>query len=227
MNKKNIIGIIAMLLVSALCAYFGYARYQAEKRSRQQIEEFNKDFMTYKKVFNETDFASLEKENKELYDSLKMYKDEINYLARFRYSKTYSTDTVWTITDESRTDTIYEQVPMPEGPVMSYEYAGGDPDSISYKLTIGSTRRPDWYKLDVALNDNITLVNKSVGGYSETTIQSQNGAVIGDATLFNKPNKRTFWDRVAVGPSVTVGYDPVMKGFGAMVGFSVTYDLKK
>ena len=159
MNKKNIIGIIAMLLVSALCAYFGYARYQAEKRSKQQIEEFNKEFRTYKKVFNETDFASLEKENKELYDSLKRYKDEINYLARFRYSKTYSTDTVWTLIDESTTDTIYKQVPIPEGPVMSYEYAGGDPDSISYKLTIGSTRRPDWYKLDVALNDNITLVN--------------------------------------------------------------------
>jgi hypothetical protein len=32
---------------------------------------------------------------------------------------------------------------------------------------------------------------------------------------------------MAVGPSVTVGYDPVMQGFGAMVGFSVTYDLKK
>ena len=39
-------------------------------------------------------------------------------------------------------------------------------------------------------------------------------------------NKRKFWDRLSIGPSVTAGYDPINKNFGTTVGFGVFFDIK-
>ena len=38
--------------------------------------------------------------------------------------------------------------------------------------------------------------------------------------------KRTFWNRLSIGPAVTAGYDPLHKQFATTIGFGVFFDIK-
>lgn len=38
--------------------------------------------------------------------------------------------------------------------------------------------------------------------------------------------KRTFWNRLSIGPAVTAGYDPINKQFATTIGFGVFFDIK-
>jgi hypothetical protein len=38
--------------------------------------------------------------------------------------------------------------------------------------------------------------------------------------------KRTLWNRLSIGPSVTAGYDPINKQFATTIGFGVFLDIK-
>lgn len=38
--------------------------------------------------------------------------------------------------------------------------------------------------------------------------------------------KRTFWNRLSIGPAVTAGYDPLNKQFATTIGFGVFFDIK-
>lgn len=38
--------------------------------------------------------------------------------------------------------------------------------------------------------------------------------------------KRTFWNRLSIGPAVTAGYDPLHKQFATTIGFGVFLDIK-
>lgn len=38
--------------------------------------------------------------------------------------------------------------------------------------------------------------------------------------------KRKFWDRLSYGPAITVGYNPINKQFGMVIGASVFYDIR-
>ena len=161
---------------------------------------------------------------------------------QFTYSKSYSTDTVWitktktkvktekvpvpVMTTQTRVDTVYQNA-IEDETIKTYEYAGTDRDTINYRLQIGSTREPDWYKLDMSLTDQITIVNKTENGMNETDIQTGNVGVISNVTTFHKSDKKSFWQRFSVGPTVTAGYDVLNKKVGVTVGVGVTFNLMK
>lgn len=207
-----IIGILFCVI-----AFLSVKIYNMNKQSKICIEQIHKhDDNTgrYSVIFHDQTIASLKKTNKDLYDSLQVYKDKVDYLLKFKYEKEYSTGTV-TI-DTTKKDTSDVKV---------FEYGNNNNDTLNYNLKIGSTVEPKWYKLDLKLSNEFTIVNKRDGDLNETTIFPSNNGNISDVTVFKKKNK--FWDNFSIGPSVNAGYDIINKQFGVNVGISVTYKLNK
>lgn len=207
-----IIGILFCVI-----AFLSVKVYNMNKQSKICIEQIHKhddDTGRYSVIFHDQTIASLKKTNKDLYDSLQVYKDKVDYLLKFKYEKEYSTGTV-TI-DTTKKDTSDVKV---------FEYGNNNNDTLNYNLKIGSTVEPKWYKLDVKLSNEFTIVNKRDGDLNETTIFPSNNGNISDVTVFKKKNK--FWDNFSIGPSVNAGYDIINKQFGVNVGVSVTYKLNK
>ena len=187
-----------------------------------EIEHFDDTEGKYTKIYYDQEIAVLKKENRELYDSLKKQKDKIEFLTQFKYSKKYSTDTVFTSKDTIKNDTVMENDTI----IQEYTYKSEPNDTLNYELKLGSTVEPNWYKLDFEISDKFTIVNKTVGdGISETNIESSYNGKIEDVTVFSKKEKRNGWDRIAFGPSVTAGYDFTNGKMGLVVGISVTYNL--
>lgn len=211
---------IFTIAISILSTFLVTRRCSSTKSSSIVSEgtEYVDSNKTYNKIYGDGDFKDLKSENKKLYDSLRESKDKIDYLLQFKYEKSYSSgkvnlngETMKNDSSKSR-DYIYESVPN---------------DSFEYKLTINSEKEPNYYKLDTRFKDRLTVVNENENGVSHVTIKSEGKGNVGDVTVFHKKKKTKFSDRFAVGPSVTLGYDPWNKNVGGMVGVSLTYNILK
>ena len=224
--KKYSSWIIAFLLtiVVFLIAYFNY-RLEQKQRKIDEIE-YTDSTGAYNKLYYEAKFSSLKKQNKELYDSLKQYKDKIDYIVQFYHEKEYNTGQVHTkpnIIDSVVYDTISYTVP----PIAkTYEYTSEPNDTFQYKLNVNSFTEPNWYSIQAKVKNKFTIVNKEEGGMNHITIDPGNGGTITNPTVWKKKEKRSLWDRFSFGPGVTAGYDPINKQFGVVVGASATFDLK-
>lgn len=173
---------------------------------------------TYNKIHMDAEFSKLKKENEELYDSLKKSRDIIDYLVQFDYEKSYSSGKVET---SSKKDNASASISH------DYVYNSEPNDSFEYKLTINSEKEPNYYQLDTKFKQRFTIVNEHDNGMNHTTIKEDGKGDISNVTVFHKKNKKKFIDRFAVGPSITVGYDPLNKNMGCMVGVSLTFNIFK
>ena len=224
--KKYSSWIIAFLLtiVAFLIAYFNY-RLEQKQRKIDEIE-YTDSTGAYNKLYYEAKFASLKKQNKELYDSLKQYKDKIDYIVQFYHEKEYNTGQVHTkpnIIDS----VVYDTIPYTVPPIAkTYEYTSEPNDTFQYKLNVNSFTEPNWYSIQAKVKNKFTIVNKEEGGMNHITIDPGNGGTITNPTVWKKKEKRSLWDRFSFGPGVTAGYDPINKQFGVVVGASATFDLK-
>lgn len=180
-----------------------------------KIEEIDKN-ETHKTIFYDQTIESLKQTNKLLYDSLKIYKDEVEYLLQFRYQKEYIFDTVYC--DTTNHNIIKEE--------KVFEYSNAQNDTLNYTLTIGSIYEPNWYKLKLMVSDEFTIVNKKYDNLNVTTIDpTSSNVTISDVTAFHKEEKKSIIDNIHFGPSITAGYDIVGNNFEVIVGVSLTYDL--
>lgn len=218
--------IIAILIVVivGLIAYFNYKLNEKQKKIDEI--EFTDTTGTYHKVYYEAKFKELKKQNRELYDSLKQYKDKIDYIVQFYHEKEYNTGQVHTkpnIIDSVVYDTIPVSVPQI---AKTYEYLSEPNDTFQYKLNVNSFTEPNWYSIQAKVKNKFTIVNKEEGGANHITIKPENGGTITNPTVWKKKEKRSFLDRFSFGPGVTAGYDPINKKWGVMVGASATFDLK-
>lgn len=173
---------------------------------------------TYNKIHMDAEFSKLKKENKELYDSLKKSRDIIDYLIQFDYEKSYSSGKVET---SSKNDNASVSISH------DYVYESEPNDSFEYKLTINSEKEPNYYQLDTKIKQRFTIANEHDKGMNHTTIKEDGKGDISNVTVFHKKEKKKFIDRFAVGPSITVGYDPLNKNMGCMVGVSLTFNILK
>lgn len=216
--KKQILTIIFIVMGVALATLY-VDNYLLKKSLESQIELAYQDGYkdgTFTVTKADEDIKKLKRENRELYDSIKSYKEKVSFLAQFKYQKVYVTDTV------------YIKPIEPKDSIVAYEYGNEDKtDSLNYTLTIGSVVEPNWYKLKIDVNDKFTIINKKDDGTNQTTITSGNGGLIDDVTVFNRKEKKPFWKRFSAGPSVGVGYGMLKHNYDIYVGFNVTYDLKK
>lgn len=209
--------VVAAVAVAAALLYKG--RNAPQGGSLAEEVEYTDSLGNYNKIFYDKEFSSLRKENEGLYDSLKKQRDKIDYLLQFDYEKTYSSGIV-----EIRHDTTYVEKALEP---ITYEYANEKNDTFQYSLKINSDVEPNWYSLDVKAKDKFTIINKKVDGsdLNQLSIGTDGGGAISNVTAFNKKQKRTFKERIAIGPSVSVGYDPFNKKVGMVVGIGMTYDL--
>lgn len=206
--------IIAILFV--IIGFLSLQLYKLNTKTEIQIEQIHKhdeDTKRYTAIYYDRTIESLKKTNEELYDSIKIYKEQIDYLVQFKYQKKYVVDTVYCDTTSVK-----------KSDIKTFEYKNEPNDTLSYKLTLGSEKEPSWYKLDVDVSDNFTIINKKEGDFNVTTIDPTNKGNISDVTVI-KQDKSSFLDNFAFGPSVTTGYDVVNKNFGIMVGVSITYKI--
>lgn len=208
-----LISIVSTFLVTKKCSN----SLDGNKIIDKEIEYVDSN-KTYNKIHMDTEFSKLKKENKELYDSLKKSKDMIDYLVQFKYEKSYSSGKVET---SSKKDNASASISR------DYVYKSEPNDSFEYKLTINSEKEPNYYQLDTKIKQRFTIVNEHDNGMNHTTIKEDGKGDISNVTVFHKKNKKKFVDRFAVGPSITVGYDPLNKNMGCMVGVSLTFNIFK
>jgi hypothetical protein len=215
---------ILIVLIIGLVAYFN-RELQKKQKEIDEIE-YTDTTGTYHKIYYEKKFKELKKENRELYDSLKKYKDKIDYIVQFYHEKEYNTGQVHTkpnIIDS----VVYDTIPYVVPPIAkTYEYLNEPNDTFQYKLNVNSFTEPNWYSIQAKIKNKFTIVNKEEGGANHITIKPENGGTITDPTVWKKKEKRSFLDRFSFGPGVTAGYDPINKKWGIMVGASATFDLK-
>lgn len=229
-KEKCVLIMIALFLVIIGTLYFARTELKKSEKLVEEVEYIDST-NTYNKIFYEKEISSLRKENKELFDSLKKYKKDIDFLVQFKYKKSYNTGVVQTKKKNSQsvTTTKEEQGINPEEKLeaKTYEYLSEPNDTFEYRLRINSEKEPNWYSLSANVKDKFTIVNKSKddSDINHITIGSQGSGEISDVTVFKKKEKKKLRDRISIGPGATAGYDPINKNWGLMVGIGVSYDL--
>ena len=89
-DKDSIVyGLFLIIISVLLCRVHNITKITEEQI--QEIEHYNESDGLYTKLYYDQTIESLKKENKELYDSIKIFKDEIDYLVQFKYQKEFST----------------------------------------------------------------------------------------------------------------------------------------
>lgn len=214
-NKLRIVNVILLIMI----AWFVYQLTQKENELQTKIQnvEYIDENKIYHKIQDDNKLESLKRENKELYDSLKSYKKQIDYLVKFKYDKKYDTGKVEVkpISNDTTIVSIHE-----------YTYESSSSDTLNYKLSIGAEKEPNWYRIQTSVSDEFTIVNKVINDKSsETTIESKNDANISDVAIVKKKDKIKFFNRIAIGPSITYGYSITSKRLEPTIGISVTYNL--
>lgn len=224
-NQKCFYIVLALFLITCGLLWFAHNEYNKSKSLVEEVEYYD-SINRYNKIYYSKTFSALKKENKQLYDSLKQYKDKIDFILEFTHESSHSTGIVTgkpTVKDSVVHDT--EPLIVPQI-ARTYEYNGEQTDTFQYKLNVNSYTEPLWYSLDVNVKNKFTIVNKEVDGTNHLTIDPHGNGTVDDVTVFHKDKKKTLWDRVSIGPAVTAGYDIVNKQWGVTAGVSVTLNLK-
>ena len=191
-----------------------------------QLSSKNTDDNKTTAIVYEQKLESLKKTNKELYDSLKIYKDEIDYLVQFKHSKEYIVQETIKPIEKVESITDSTEIKVIEA-VKEFVYENKEPnDTLTYQLKIGSTVEPNWYSIKFKVSEKFTVVNKEINGINETTIApSTSSGVVSDVTVLKQKEKIKLKDRIAIGPSVSTGFSLIDNKFDVIVGVSVTFDL--
>lgn len=213
MNRSKWVVIIIWLLSILLAIWLTKCYFGSDRTNVQDIEYVDSTG-TYHKIYNDLDFEDIKKMNQDLYDSLKIYQDNISYLLQFDYHKHFSTGKIFTENhDTINTDSV-----------KTYDYFSEPNDTFQYHLQINSSKEPNWYSIEASINDKFTIVNKTYDdGTNHITIDSD--GEIENPIIYKKTEKKSFFERFKIGPAVTVGYDPINRNFGMVIGFGVSFDI--
>lgn len=226
-SQKCFYAVLALFFITCGLLWFANAQYNSSKKLVEEIEYYD-SLNRYNKVYYAKTFASLKTENKQLYDSLKQYKDKIDYIVQFTHEKDYNSGKIDSkpIVKDS---IVYDTIKVSETLMAkTYEYASEPNDTFQYKLNVNSYMEPNWYSFKAKVKNKFTIVNKDEGdGLNHLTVQPNNGGTISNVTAFKKKEKRNFFERFGFGPSFTAGYDPINKQWGVIVGLGGTFDLTK
>ena len=222
LKEKCFYFVLVLFLLTIGLLIFTHYEVNKNKELIGEIEYYD-SLHNYHKVYYENSFNALKKTNKELYDSLKDYKDQISYLVQFTHEKEYNTGKISTKPHKvEKPNNIADSIPSSK----TYEYVSEPNDTFQYKLKINSLTQPNWYSLSAKVKNKFTIVNKEDGngGNHITISDGTTNGTISNVTVFKK--KKSFWERFSAGPSITGGYDPINKQWGILAGASVTFDIK-
>lgn len=225
-SEKCIYVVIVLFLITCGLIWFAYDTKCESQKLVDEVEYYD-SLNRYNKIYYSKVFDVLKNENKDLYDSLKHYKNKLDYVVQFYHEKQYNTGNIST-KPTTLHDSIHDTITI-DKPLISktYQYVSEPNDTFQYKLNVNSYTEPNWYSIQAKIRNKFTIVNKEENGANHIVIDPNNGGNVSDVTVWKKDEtKKTFWDRVVVGPSFTAGYDVVNKQWGMMAGASVTLNLK-
>ena len=228
LKEKCVWLVITLFLITVGLLVFSGHKFKESRKLVDEIE-FIDSTNKYNKIYYEKEISSLRKENKELYDSIKKFKKDVDFLVQFKYKKSYETGIVKTGSKTNKAEeVIKDEELVTENPESkTFEYTSEPNDTFEYKLKINAEKEPNWYSLSANVKDKFTIINKNKddSNINHITIGSEGSGDISDVTIFKKKEKRKVKDRFAVGPGVTAGYDPINKNWGVMVGVTASFDL--
>lgn len=216
-KHKKIIDIIQWLLILAMAVVGIVVFFGHNDIKRDKVIASNE---TYVRIHESQTIESLKKRNRELYDSLNVvsaYKPES--AVQFKYKYKYKTDTVY------KTEFVTEYVYLENGDIADsiYHYSK-DNDTIKTDIDV-KAQGLEWVNVNAEINDKFMVINRINNGLVETTINHSGNAEIGDVTVWH--NKKGFKDRLFIGPTIGVGYDPIHKKFSPTIGVSAGINLLK
>ena len=184
-KKKSFYFILVLFFITCGLIWFSSRQYESSKKLIEEVEYYD-SLNNYNKVYYSKTFKELNKENKELYDSLKQYKDKIDFIVQFTHEKDYQTGKIETKPNVIDS-VIYDTIKVSEALMAkTYEYNSEPNDTFQYKLNINSYTEPNWYSLNVKTKNKFTIVNKEEDGINHITIGSSNKGNISNVTVFNK-----------------------------------------
>jgi hypothetical protein len=228
---RLIIIALAVLLLGA-CVWLFFAKKEASNERNIAAKE------RYIKLYQAQELGALKKKNKELYDSIMAFSDKKPESAlEIKYKYKYKTDTIYKTqfivknqTPQTQTytefvhDTTYITNPQQSSDYNIYSYTN-DNDTIQTNIEV-KAKDLEWVTVDATIHDKFIIINR-VGDNNviETEIDhSENVEIEGVAAW----HKKTSWkDRLYIGPSINVGFDPINKRVVPTIGFSIGYNLWK
>lgn len=225
-KQKCFYVVLTLFLITCGLLWFANIQYQSSQKLIEEVEYYD-SLNNYNKIYYSKAFSTLKKENQDLYDSLKKYKDKLDYVVQFYHEKEYNTGNVSTkptIIHDSIHDTITVNGPLI---ARTYKYTSEPNDTFQYNLKVNSYTEPNWYSIQAKVKNKFTIVNKEENGMNHIVINPNNGGNVSDVTVWKNDKKRTFWDRFSFGPGMTAGYDPINRKWGVTVGATGSFDLTK
>lgn len=223
-EQKCFYVVLALFLITCWLIWYSHNQYQSSQKLIEEVEYYD-SLNRYNKIYYSKAFSALKRENEELYDSLKKYKDKLDYVIQFSHEKEYNIGKKKqkpTIIHDSIHDTITIKEPLVS---KIYQYTSEPNDTFQYKLNVNSYTEPIWYSMQAKVKNKFTIVNKEENGTNHIVIDPNNGGTVSDVTVWKKDKKRTFWNRFSFGPGATAGYDPINRNFGITIGITGSLDL--
>lgn len=183
---------------------------------------------TYMRTYDSQTISGLKKTNKELYDSIKNKKD-VKQAVIIKYKYVYNGDTVYIPRKLEELDSVYA---LRGGKLKilkdsTYTFTSDKSDSISYRLSVNSKTKPNWYKVDFTVNDKLTLINREKDGKNEMSISTNGGKIEGTSTFNQIDNKDNFINRFSLGIQAGVGYGLITKKPDVFVGLGLSFRLNR
>ena len=134
-KKKSFYFILVLFFITCGLIWFSSRQYESSKKLIEEVEYYD-SLNNYNKVYYSKTFKELNKENKELYDSIKQYKDKIDFIVQFTHEKDYQTGKIETKPNVIDS-VIYDTIKVSEALMAkTYEYNSEPNDTFQYKLNI-------------------------------------------------------------------------------------------
>lgn len=203
LNRKKIIDVVQCILIIVLIfiacfIYFSKANIKSEKI--MQTED------TYVKVYESQKLAALEKENANLYDSIK-YLHNVESAIEIKYVYKTKTDTITVDKFIQKEDSIWS--------------VNLDNDTVKTNVEIKANDLK-WCNVTTEIQDKFTIITQEDNNHVQTQINHSTNMDIEKMDTWHR--KKNWYDKFHHGPSVTAGYDVFNNNFGIMVGYSIIYE---
>ena len=203
-KRESILLRLGLLFVLAIACFVVFMGNRQIKREREIAKE-----ETYIKIYESQTIEQLKKKNKELYDSLMVVSDkkpESAIVIKWKYK--YITDTIYAESFTQDEDSVYHYV--------------SDNDTVRTEIDVAA-RELAWLRINSTFNNKFMIINRlGQNNTVETTINHGPNIEIESVDAWHR--KKTFKDRLFLGPSVNVGFDPFAKKPTVSVGVSFGYN---
>lgn len=202
-RTKKIIDIVQWVLIGILCIML-ILSYNKSKHI-EQTSEVIKTETTYTKIYESQKLAALEKENKELYDSIKHIKN-VESAVQIKYVYRLKTDTITVERFTVQDDSIYE-----------YDT---DNDTIHTNIKIKAADLK-WCNVNTTINDTFTIITSKEYDRVYTQVSHSPNVDVVDMDTWRK--KEGWKEHIYHGPSIGVGYGIFSNKPDLYIGYSIGY----